>query len=350
MNSQVFRLIEGSKFDVCSKKCTFDPLNYVYKAKGKKEMRLLKILLSNNCKSDCRYCPNAWQRGFSLTPKELANLFFSMKERNLVDGIFISSSLHSDSEKVMEEIIEAGRLIRQKFKGYIHLKIMPGCNKESIKQALEIANRVSINVETTSQTLMDELSSVKNLREDILRRERWVSKEVNKFRKKGYKRSFTTQIIAGVGESDLDIIKSFEKHYKINASRVYISAFTPIKGTPFEGKKRESKKRVANLYRVDALIRKYGYKAKDFVEIVYNGNLPRIDPKILLAEKIVKDSFDSLDLIKDPIKIPGIGLKAARLIEKGYSLFELKKMGLSVKRAIPYLTPQQKLTNFVDLD
>lgn len=341
MNSQVFRLIEGSKFDVCSKKCTFDPINYVYKAKGKKDMRLLKILLSNNCESDCRYCPNAWQRGISLTPEQLASLFFSMKNRNLVDGIFISSSLHADPDKVMEEIIEAGKLIRQRFKGYIHLKIMPGSSKESIKQALEIANRVSINVETTSQTLMDELSSVKNLKEDILRRERWVAREVNKFRKKGCRRSFTTQIIAGVGESDLDIIKSFEKHYKIDASRVYLSAFTPIKGTPFENRRGENRRRVANLYRVDALIRKYGYKARDFAKITNNGYLPTIDPKVLLAER---------ENVKELIKIPGIGFKAARLIEKGYSLFELKKMGFSIKRAIPYLTPQQRLTNFADLE
>ncbi len=344
MNSQVFRLIEGSKFDVCSKKCTFDPVNYIYKAKGKKEVRLLKILLSNDCKSDCKYCPNAWQRGFSLSPKQLTNLFFSMKEKNLVDGIFISSSLHSDPDKVMEEIIEAGKLIRQKFKGYIHLKIMPGSDKESIKQALEIANRVSINVETTSQTLMNELSGVKNLKEDILRRERWVAKEVNKLRKKGYKRSFTTQIIVGVGENDLEIIKSFEKHYKINASRVYLSAFTPIKGTPFEKRRKEDKRRVANLYKVDALIRKYDYDAKDFIEIAKNENLPRIDPKVLIAERMIEKT----NLAEEPIKVPGIGFKAARLIDKGYSLFELKKMGFSIKRAIPYLTSQQKLTNFIE--
>ena len=345
MDSQVFRLIESSKFDVCGKKCIFDPLNYVYRAKGKKEMRLLKILLSNNCKSDCKYCPNAWQKGFSLTPEDLANLFFAMKEKNLVDGVFISSSLHSDSEKVMEEIIEAGKLIRQRFKGYIHLKIMPGSDKESIKQALEVANRVSINVETVSQSIMDELSSVKNLKEDIIRREKWISKEVNKFIKKGYKKSFTTQIIAGLGENDLDVIKSFEMHYKINASRVYISAFTPIKGTPFEGKRGEDKKRITNLYRVDALIRKYGYKAKDFVEIAQNGNLPKIDPKILLAEKIIERESKL-----EPIKIPGIGIKAARLIEKGCGLFDLKRMGIPIKRAIPYLTPQQRLTSFVDLE
>ena len=70
-----------------------------------------------------------------------------MLEKNLVDGIFISSSINADVEKVMENIIEAGKIIREQFKGYIHLKIMPGCSRDDIKRALEIANRVSINVE-----------------------------------------------------------------------------------------------------------------------------------------------------------------------------------------------------------
>ncbi len=337
MNFQrVYSLIEGSRFDVCSKNCVFDPISYVYKTKGQEKMRLLKILMANECKSDCKYCPNAWRKGFSLSPNELARLFFAMLEKNLVDGIFISSSINADVEKVMENIIEAGKIIREQFKGYIHLKIMPGCSRDDIKRALEIANRVSINAETTSQSIMDDLSSAKNLSLDILRRERWVAKEVRRFKKIGFRKSFTTQIIVGVGESDVEIIKSLEKHYRLNASRVYFSAFTPIRGTPFENRKGEDVKRVANLYRVDALIRKYGFKAKDFVDLI-DRNLPRVDPKILLAEK-----SGNLDLIH----IPGIGFKAAKLLKNGYTLLDLKKMGFSIKRAIPYLTNQRRLTDF----
>lgn len=338
---QIYSLIEDSRFDICGKKCTFDPVNHIYRTNEK--MKLLKILMSNNCKSDCKYCPNAWKKGFNLSPEQLANLFFKMLERKLVDGIFISSSLHSDVENVMENIIEAGKIIREKFKGYIHLKIMPGSDKDSIKRALEIANRVSINVETVSQSLMDELSSTKNMYEDIIRRERWIAKEVKKMSKTGLKRSFTTQIIVGIGEYDVEIIKWIEKHYKLKVSRVYFSAFKPIPGTPFENRKGEDKRRVTNLYRVDTLIRKYGYKAKDFLKVI-DKNLPNVDPKVLLAEACDPDFRDEL------IKVPGIGFKAEKLLRDGYTLLDLKKMGFSIKRAVPYLTPQQKLNDFFEIE
>ena len=336
MNFQkLYSLIEGSRFDICNKKCTFDPINFIYRSKGKVEVKLLKILMSNDCKSDCKYCPNAWKKGFSITPKDLEKLFFTMKENKLIDGIFISSAVNSDPDTVMEKILEAAELIRRKFNGYIHLKIMPGCSKHNIKRALEIANRVSINAETVSQEIMSELSSFKDLKE-ILRIEKQISREVTRFKKSGLKKSFTTQIIVGVGENDVEILKSIEKHYKLGVSRVYFSAFTPIRGTPFENRKRENKRRIINLYRVDALIRKYGYKTKDFTKII-DENLPNIDPKILFAE-----SHENLELIQ----IPGIGPKLAKMLEDGYSFTDLKRMGFSIKRAVPYLKQQLKLSDF----
>jgi len=336
-------LIESSRFDICHSKCTFDPHSYVYVSKaGNRKIKLLKILLSNQCSFDCSYCPNAWKKGLSITPEELADAFFSLKERGLVEGVFISSAVSGDPEKVMEDIITAGELIRKSgFRGYIHLKIIPGANRDQIKRALEIANRVSINVETTSQSRMSELSSVKDLKNDIMRRERWIAEEVERCRKKGRRKSHTTQLIAGVGESDLEIIKSMELHYgRFGISRLYISPFTPVKGTPTEGVKPENKKRVVNLYRVDALIRIYGFDVRQIREILVEDMLPNVDPKILLAEKFKDKGLE-------PIQIPGIGVKAAKLLEKGYSLADLKRMGFSIKRATAYVKSQKRLSEFM---
>jgi predicted DNA-binding helix-hairpin-helix protein len=333
-------LIESSKFEVSHAKCTFDPLNCVYISKaGNREIRLLKILLSNQCSFDCSYCPNAWRKGGSITPEELSSAFFYLRKQKVVDGAFISSAISGDAEKAMDKIIKAGELIRKEFDGYLHLKIMPGASKDQIRRAIEIANRVSINVETTSQSRMDELSSVKDLKNDLMRRERWISEEVDKYRKKGLRRSHTTQLIAGIGESDLEIIENMEIHYKkFKVARLYLSPFTPIEGTPMEKCEPERKRRVANLYRVDALIRIYGFDVKQIKEILVDGMLHG-DPKILLAEKL-----DGLE----PLQIPGIGKKAAKLLEKGYSFAELKRMGFSIRRCAPYVQSQTRLASFIE--
>ncbi|HID42389.1 MAG TPA: hypothetical protein EYP30_01205 [Archaeoglobaceae archaeon] len=128
------------------------------------------FLLPNNCLFDCSYCPNSWKEGVSITPEELSGAFFSLREQGVINGTFISSAVNGDSENVMERIIKAGEMIRKDFGGYIHLKVMPGSSREQIKRALEVANRVSINVETTSQSRMGELSYVKDLKNDIGRR------------------------------------------------------------------------------------------------------------------------------------------------------------------------------------
>jgi len=264
-----------------------------------------------------------------------------LRERGIINGVFISSAVNGDPEKVMERIIKAGELIRRGFGGYIHLKVMPGASREQIKRALEVANRVSINVETTSQSRISELSSVKDLKNDIMRRERWIHKEVEKCRKEGRRRSHTTQLIAGVGETDYEIIGSMETHYrKFGVARLYYSPFTPIKGTPMEKRRKERRKRIVNLYRADALIRTYGFECKQIKEILVDGMLPDEDPKMLIAEKLEK-----LGKLK-PIYIPGIGRKTAELLEKGYSFAELKRMGFSIKKAVAYVPSQTRLSAF----
>lgn len=339
--STLTELIESSRFDICHAKCKFDPFKHIYTAKaGNRQIGLLKILLSNNCSFDCAYCPNGWRKGVSITPEELSKAFFYLREQGIINGVFISSAVNGDPEKVMESIIKAGELIRKGFGGYIHLKIMPGASREQIKRTLEVANRVSINVETTSQSRISELSSVKDLKNDIMRRERWIHKEVEKYKKEGQKKSHTTQLIAGVGENDSEIIESMETHYrKFGVARLYYSQFTPIKGTPMEKRRKERRKRIVNLYRTDALIRIYGFESKQIKEILVDGMLPSEDPKILIAEKLENSKLR-------PIHIPGIGKKVAELLEKGYSFAELKRMGFSIKKAVAYIPSQTRLSVF----
>ncbi len=355
MNASTLQhLIRECRFDICQD--TFNPYNHIYSARGGNRcVKLFKVLLSSNCRFDCSYCPNGRRRGRAITPEELSKAFFMLREKGKVKGAFISSAIDGDSQKVMEDILRAGELIRERFKGYLHLKIMPGSDRDQVRRALEVASRVSINVETTSNSRMRELSSVKDLNNDIMRRERWISDEVKKWNQdaedvgresqvKGQMKlkSHTTQLIAGVGESDEEVIDAMQTHYrKFEVARMYMSPFRPVKDTPMAKNDPEDKKRVANLYRADALVRLYGYDIRYLKEILVEGTLPYKDPKELIAQRLCEKQK------LKPIQIPGIGKKGAEMLEEGYTFADLKKMGYSMRKAAPYLPPQSRLGDFV---
>ncbi len=320
---KILRLLLLSKFDVCTEKCTLDRVIY---RSGK--LKLFKCLMSSVCTFDCKYCYNPWHKGVSLTPEEFSRIFISLWERGIADSVFISSGMYSDPEKVMEDILEAGELIRKKFSGYMHLKIVPGANRDQVKRAVEIADRISINAEVAVRSKLPEVCSVKS-KTDIERRARWIAKESKSI-------SCTTQIVAGLGESDLDVLKFMERWYGMGFTRVYFSPFRAVKGTPYEGKRSESKKRVVNLYRADWLVRKYGIKIKKLIDAMEGENF-QADPKVLLAKRFG---------VERAIELPGIGFKAAKLLESGKSLRELKKMGFSIKKASAFIPAQKKLDEF----
>ena len=228
---------------------------------------------------------------------------------------------------------------------YIHLKIVPGASKDSIKRAMALANRVSINIEAATPSGLAELSSTKDYNKDILKRLSWI----NSFEHKSttYPNStHTTQMIVGANdESDKEILERMEKIYKKSElKRTYFSAFTPVEGTEFSNKEACSTDRTAKLYNADSLLNDYHY---DVRELVFDENdrlsLTR-DPKILAAEKM--DIFP-VEINRAPlvelIRVPGIGVKSARkiiFIRKKVpftNIEELKKLGVVVKRAEPYI-------------
>ncbi len=327
---KIRKLVNLSKFDICHEKCAFDPFRLIYISKaGSRKVNLFKTLITSSCSFDCRYCGNAWNKGVKATPQEIYKAFKLLKEKGFVSGAFISNAIN-DPEKSMEEILEVGEMIRKENPSYIHLKIVPGASRDQVKRAAEIANRISVNIETPSKSVFGEICSVKT-KEDILRRLRWGLKEAKKRGK-----SFSTQMIVGIGENDEQILKVAEKLYRSGVKRVYYSGFTPVKGTPMESLKAEERGRVVNLYRADALLRIYGYSFKDLREALTDGFLPKEDPKLVLALR--KRELKA-------IEIPGVGKKIAKLLEKGYTLGEIKRMGYSVKRISAFVN-QRRLHEF----
>jgi len=337
-------LTNSGEYDSCGPKAcevrVKKGLGGIYHAKAEhKTCRLFKTLMTNNCSFDCKYCANAKTCGKKIeyNPQELGKIFMHLHDTLDVHGLFLSSGIGLDPDKTTEKMLEAVKILRfqYKFRGYVHFKILPGTSYHLIQQAAELSTRMSINIEAPNKGILNELSSCKDYKIDILRRQVWISK----FNLSGGQ---TTQLILNKLSTDKDIMKMMDWEYdKLNLRRIYFSAFKPIKGTALENEEPEPLLRQNHLYNVDFLRRRYGFKLKEFDLIMENEMLPSEDPKLALA----KATFDgAVDINEAPyeelIRIPGIGPKTAEKIVNGNKIRkyeDLHKLGGWVKRAKPFI-------------
>ncbi len=283
---------------------------------------LLKTLLSNACVNDCRYCPlraDTNVRRCTLRPEEVASLFMEYYQRKKVFGLFLSSSVIRDPDYTMDKVNAVARLLRYRyeFRGYIHLKIIPGASDAAIEDAISLASAVSLNIETPGQEHFALLSQKKDFHKDIIRPLKLMSNLTGKGMK--YSRvKCTTQFVVGAShETDAEIIKYLYGLYeRLHFKRVYFSAYQRGAGhADLPGEKRvlsdvrEPFMREHRLYQADFLIRRYGFRKEDII-FGSNGNL-RLDkdPKELWAEShpdffpVRINSSDREALLR----VPGIG-------------------------------------------
>lgn len=343
IESKVNTLMQANHHDTCGPKSRPD-LGAIYHSKNnRKGCLLFKTLYTNACINDCSYCINTSKdKKQSYTPKELSETFINLYKNNLVEGLFLSSAIPKDSGKIMEDMLSTVELIRYKyhFNGYIHMKILPGATYDNIKRASRLAQRLSINIEAPNADRLSDLSSTKDYKIDILRRQRWL-KNMN------LPHGHTTQFIVGAaGETDLEILNMLDYEYNnLDLTRGYFSAFTPCEKTALENKEKTPKLRETRLYNTDFLLRKYNYKIKDIEEVLDdNNNLRTEDPKVLIAKNQIKKPLDiNSATYSDLVRIPGIGeITAKRIIHKRKTCpikrrLDLKNAGVIIKRADPFL-------------
>ncbi len=283
---------------------------------------LLKTLLSNVCKNDCGYCPLRYDtdvKRCTLLPEEIARIFMEYQRRRKVFGLFLSSAVINNADYTMDKINTVARLLRYKhnFKGYIHLKIIPGASDAAVEDTLSLATAVSLNIETPGKKHFDLLSSSKNYDEDIIR----PLKLMGKLTGRGMRFSkvkCTTQFIVGASdEKDSEIIRYvFGLYNRLNFGRVYFSAYQKGLGHPDIPGERivltDTEKtfvREHRLYQTDFLIRKYGFGKEDIV-LDKDGNL-RLDkdPKEAWADNhpefypVKINSSEKEELLR----VPGLG-------------------------------------------
>ena len=318
---------------------------------------LLKVLMTNSCVYDCKYCVNRRSndtRRAAFTPRELAELTIGFYRRNYIEGLFLSSGVLRNADYTTEQMIRALRILRQEygFNGYIHAKAIPGTSPELVQQLGLLADRMSVNIELPSQQSLQTLAPDKT-REAILRPMGLIRDKVFESKQElvKYKHapSFapagqSTQLIVGATrDTDRHILHLTEALYrKYRLKRVFYSAYVPVVENSLLPAldTKPPLLREHRLYQADWLLRFYGFQASELLDEAHPDFNPQLDPKCSWAVshleqfpvEVMRADYETL------LRVPGIGPTSAKRIvsarRTAHLRFEdLKKLGVVVKRA-----------------
>ena len=305
---------------------------------------LLKILMTNICIFDCKYCINRKSNNVKraiFTPEEICNITINFYKRNYIEGLFLSSGIIKSPDYTMELIIKTITLLRGKyhFNGYIHCKAIPGASDYLLKRLGSLVDRMSANIELPSNDSLKLLAPDKNT--DKVSKIMTTIKENRS--KKFVPAGQSTQMIIGASkESDYDILSKSDNMYRTyNLKRVFYSAYVPVnKDKLLPSISIPPLTRENRLYQADWLLRFYEFKVSDLLSKDNpNFNL-LVDPKCDWALRHLNEFPKEINKVGyyDLLKIPGIGIKSAKKIISARRVFkitfnDLKKMGVSIKRA-----------------
>jgi predicted DNA-binding helix-hairpin-helix protein len=317
--------------------------------KGK--MPVMRIMQTSACERNCYYCPFRAGRDYlrlSLTPEELAAAFDQMQRKKLVDGLFLSSGITGSGVKVMDKMLATVDLVRRKYeyRGYVHLKIMPGADPAQIEQAARLADRISINLEGANEDRLAHLAPKKDFWHELLPPLYWVRQHRDRVDPWFKLPSLSTQFVVGpAGEADRELLTTVDTLYRqANLGRAYYSAFNPIADTPFAGLPKTPVRREHRLYQADWLLRFYGFELNE-IPFDAAGNLSQEnDPKLVWAQQHLHRPIEVNRASRaELLRVPGFGPKsveaimAARREGRLTDIGQLKQLGVWTSRAAPYI-------------
>lgn len=328
---------------------------------------LLKILFTNECVFDCKYCINRASNDVpraSFTPDEVCSLTMEFYKRNYIEGLFLSSGVLKNPNHTMDLIYQTVWKLRREhgFHGYIHVKAIPGADPLLIEKVGFLADRMSVNLElptseglkllaphkTRKKILMPMKQIQTGIREN--RNELTVYRGTPAFVPAGQS---TQMIIGATPETDYQLVSVAEALYdNFDLKRVFYSAFVPVNtdralpalpgGPPLLREHR--------LYQADWLLRFYGFKASELLNDKRPNFNVLLDPKCDWAVRNLEifpvevNRADYFTLLR----VPGIGVKSARRIVSARKSSKLdfdalKKLGVVLKRAHYFITCMGKM-------
>jgi len=314
---------------------------------------LLKILMTNACIYNCKYCINRRSNNIkraTFTPDEICEITINFYRRNYIEGLFLSSGVIKNPDYTMEKIIETIYMLRNKYKfrGYIHAKAIPGASNYLVKKLGLLVDRLSTNIELPSANSIKLLAPDKN-EDKVFNIMNYVKD--NKSRKFVPAGQSTQMIIGASKESDFEILKKSENMYNDQKlKRVFYSAYIPVnKDKLLPTINIPPLKRENRLYQADWLLRFYNFKTEELLDRNHPNFNILVDPKANYALNHLNEFPKEVNSASyyELLRVPGIGINSAKRIIKARNIYtltfdDLKKIGVVMKRAKYFITANNK--------
>lgn len=328
---------------------------------------LLKVLLTNRCIYDCKYCVNRRSnetKRASFAPRELAELTIQFYRRNYIEGLFLSSGVCRSPDYTTEQLIETLRLLREDygFGGYIHVKAIPGADDGLTYRLGLLADRMSVNIELPSQDSLTALAPDKS-KDSILKPMSLIRSKIKengtelvkyrhapRFAPAGQS---TQMIVGATPDTDYQILRLTQGLYRnYSLKRVFFSAYMPVVSDSLLPALdvKPPLLREHRLYQADWLLRFYGFHAEELLDEQHQNFHPLLDPKCnwalnhmeVFPVEVNRAPYETL------LRVPGVGVQSARRIVEArrYSVLDfpsLKRIGVVLKRAQYFLLCRGKL-------
>jgi predicted DNA-binding helix-hairpin-helix protein len=319
--------------------------------KGKKP--ILKTMMTTACERNCFYCP--FRAGRSKTQRmtfssdEMAGAFNTLQRANRVEGIFLSSGIIKGSVTTQDKIIDTIEIIRNRYeyRGYIHLKIMPGVEYEQLYRAMQLADRVSVNLEGPTQERLSALAPKKDFQRELLHMLQLAEGIRGAHPYEKLAGTVTQFVVGAVGDTDQELLSLSNRLYRhYGLTRAYYSGFSPVIQTPFENLPATDPLREHRLYQASFLLRDYGWSVEDLPFMSDGNMLLDMDPKRAWAERYLREA--PIDIMKASrqqlLRVPSIGPVGADAILKARrqgkltDLSHLRQLNIRApEQAAPYI-------------
>jgi len=315
--------------------------------------KILKAMVTTACERNCFYCPfragRSSMKRLTFSPDELANGLDTLQQAGKVEGMFLSSGIIKGSVKTQDKIIDTAEIMRNRYDyhGYLHLKIMPGIEHEQLYRIMQLADRVSVNLEGPTQERLDALAPKKDFQRELLSMLQ-LAEQIRRTHPYEKLASTVTQFVVGaVGDTDLELLSLSHRLYRhYGLTRAYYSGFSPVIQTPFENLPATDPLREHRLYQASFLLRDYGWKVEDLPFLSDGNMLLDMDPKRAWAEQHLRET--PIELMKASrqqlLRIPGIGpigadaVLRARRLGRLTELSHLRQLNIRApEQAAPYI-------------
>ena len=289
--------------------------------KGKKT--ILKTMVTTACERNCFYCPfragRSKMKRLTFSPDELAAGLDTLQRAGQVEGMFLSSGIIKGSVTTQDKILDTAEIVRKRYhyQGYLHLKVMPGIEYEQLYRLMQLADRVSVNLEGPTQERLNALAPKKDFQRELLNMLQ-LAEEIRHTHPYEKLAGTVTQFVVGaVGDTDHELLSLSNRLYRQHGlTRAYYSGFSPVSQTPFENLSPTDPLREHRLYQASFLLRDYGWKVEDLPFLSDGNMLLDMDPKRAWAEIHLREApIEIMTARREQLlRIPGIGPIAAEAI------------------------------------